>query len=130
MNEAKLVLGKIDITPLLEAKKSLDFAISNAKSDLEKAGAIQAFEYTYELCWKTMKRILTNQNIETSIPKDVFRTAAQFNLIEDAEVWFDFIKKRNETTHTYNKKTAEEIFSFLPAFQKEVGKFIAKIQTL
>ena len=127
---SNLILGEIDITPLLEAKKTLDFGIANAKSDLEKAGAIQAFEYTYELCWKTMKRILANQNIETSIPKDIFRTSAQFNLIEDAEIWFDFIKKRNETTHTYNKKTAEEIFEFLPDFQKEVGEFISKIQTL
>lgn len=130
MDEPNLVLGKIDITPLLEAKKTLDFGIANAKSDLEKAGAIKAFEYTYELCWKTMKRILTNQNIETSIPKDIFRTAAQFNIIEDAEIWFGFIKKRNETTHTYNKKTAEDIFGFLPDFQKEAGKFITKIQTL
>ena len=127
---SNLILGEIDITPLLEAKKTLDFGIANAKSDLEKAGAIQAFEYTYELCWKTMKRILANQNIETSIPKDIFRTAAQFNLIEDAEIWFDFIKKRNETSHTYNKTTAEEIFEFLPGFQKEVEKFIAKIQSL
>ena len=125
-----IILGCIDITPLLEAKKTLDFGIANAKSDLEKAGAIQAFEYTYELCWKTMKRILSNQNIETSIPKDIFRTAAQFNLIEDAEAWFTFIKKRNETVHTYNKETAEEIFMFLPSFQKEVEKFIKKIQTL
>ena len=83
---SNLILGEIDITPLLEAKKTLDFGIANAKSDLEKAGAIQAFEYTYELCWKTMKRILANQNIETSIPKDIFRTSAQFNLIEDAEI--------------------------------------------
>ena len=98
---SNLILGEIDITPLLEAKKTLDFGIANAKSDLEKAGAIQAFEYTYELCWKTMKRILANQNIETSIPKDIFRTSAQFNLIEDAEIWFNIIKKRNETTHTY-----------------------------
>ncbi len=127
---SNLILGEIDITPLLEAKKTLDFGIANAKSDLEKAGAIQAFEYTYELCWKTMKRIFANQNIETSITKDIFRTAAQFNLIEDAEIWFEFIKKRNETTHTYNKKTAEEIFSFLPTFQKEVEKFINKILTL
>jgi len=127
---SNLVLGEIDITPLLDAKKSLDFGITNAKSDLEKAGAIQAFEYTYELCWKTMKRIFKHQNIETSIPKDIFRTAAQFNLIEDAEIWFDFINKRNETTHTYNKETAEEIFSFLPKFQKEAGKFIKKIQSL
>ena len=127
---SNLILGEIDITSLLEAKKTLDFGIANAKSDLEKAGAIQAFEYTYELCWKTMKRILTNQNIETSIPKDIFRTAAQLNLIEDAEIWFKFIKKRNETVHTYNKATAEEIFRFLPAFQKEVERFIQKIQVL
>lgn len=127
---SNIILGEIDISPLLEAKKTLDFGIANAQSDLEKAGAIQAFEYTYELCWKTMKRILANQNIETSIPKDIFRTAAQFNLIKDAEIWFKFIKKRNETVHTYNKGTAKEIFEFLPIFQNEVEEFIKKIQTL
>ena len=109
---SNLILGEIDITPLLEAKKTLDFGIANAKSDLEKAGAIQAFEYTYELCWKTMKRILTNQNIETSIPKDIFRTSAQFNLIEDAEIWFDFIKKEMKLLIHITKKRQKKFLTF------------------
>jgi nucleotidyltransferase substrate binding protein (TIGR01987 family) len=30
-------------------------------------------------------------------------------LIQDADSWMDMIKSRNDTTHTYNEETAEEI---------------------
>ena len=36
-------------------------ALQVAKSDLEKAGTIQYFEFTYELAWKTLKRILNGR---------------------------------------------------------------------
>lgn len=44
-----------------------------ARSELEKAGAIQAFEICYELSWKTMKRILAYRGLEANSPREVFR---------------------------------------------------------
>lgn len=79
-------------------------------SELEKQGMIQAFEYTYELAWNTMKDYFEDQG-ETNIfgSRDAFRLAFKRGLIENGEAWMAMITSRSLTTHTYNEETAEEI---------------------
>jgi nucleotidyltransferase substrate binding protein (TIGR01987 family) len=79
-------------------------------NELEKQGLIQAFEYTYELAWNTIKDYFEDQG-ETNIngSRDAFRLAFRRGLIQDGETWMDMIKSRALTTHTYNEKVAEEI---------------------
>ncbi len=126
----KLILGNIDIRPLLKASQFLQHGIDEAKTALEKAGAIQAFEFCYELAWKTMKRILAYRGVEEASPREVFRAAGREKLIDNVELWFEFVKKRNLTVHAYNLEVANEIFIFLPAFMTELDQFIKKIQLL
>ncbi len=47
--EIKIFDGKITITPLIKAQKKLNEALTLAHTQLEKDGAIQRFEFTYEL---------------------------------------------------------------------------------
>lgn len=79
-------------------------------NELEKQGLIQAFEYTYELAWNTLKDYLEAQG-ETDIhgSRDAFRLAFRRGLIEDGETWMDMLKSRTLTTHTYNEEIAEQI---------------------
>lgn len=79
-------------------------------SDLEKQGMIQAFEYTHELAWTTLKDFLEHKG-QTDIygSKDATRKAFQLGIVEDGEGWMDMIQSRNKTSHTYNRETAEEI---------------------
>lgn len=45
-------------------------------NDMEEQGLIQAFEYTYELAWNTIKDYLTYQGITEVIgSRDAFRNA-------------------------------------------------------
>ena len=127
---SNLILGDIDITPLIKAKSKLDEALSKAIDWLDKTGAIQCFEYSYELSWKFMKKILYKKGLDYRNPKDVFRASAQNSLIEDPEIWFHFIDLRNETSHTYDDKRADEVFKELPRFQNELSKFLNTIQKL
>ncbi|MGE3758043.1 MAG: nucleotidyltransferase substrate binding protein [Pseudobdellovibrionaceae bacterium] len=53
-----IIKDDLDISPLLTAYQKFHEALSIAKSDLEKAGTIQYFEFTYELAWKLMRKIL------------------------------------------------------------------------
>ncbi len=83
---------------------------SRELSNLEKQGMIQAFEFTHELAWTTLKDFLEfkgQRDIYGS--KDASRKAFQLNIVEDGECWMDMIQSRNKTSHTYNKETAEEI---------------------
>lgn len=94
-------------------------------SDLEKEGIIQRFEYTHELAWNTLKDLLKYEGASDSIlgSRDATRSAFAAGLIEDGDSWMEMITARNQTSHTYNEKTANEIFEkiitkFLPNFQK------------
>jgi len=79
-------------------------------SELEQQGLIKAFEYTFELAWKTLRDYLEYQG-ETELygSRDCIRKAFQVGLISDGQVWMDMIASRNKTSHTYNQETADQI---------------------
>jgi nucleotidyltransferase substrate binding protein (TIGR01987 family) len=79
-------------------------------NELEKQGLIQAFEYTYELAWNTIKDYFENQG-ETEIhgSRDAFRLAFKRGLVENGQAWMDMIKSRTLTMHTYNQEVADTI---------------------
>jgi replication initiation and membrane attachment protein DnaB len=62
--------GIMDIPDLSKLKKAIsifeDFR-QEMKTDRDKAGAIQAFEFCYELSWKSMKRALKNSGIDARV---------------------------------------------------------------
>ena len=125
-----IIEGDIDISPLISAYEQFHEALQIAKSDLEKAGTIQYFEFTYELAWKTLKRILVDRGKSVNSPKPVFREASLEKLIDDPEVWFEFIEDRNLTVHTYNKLVANNIFKDLHLFDNEMQKLMQRLYLL
>ena len=122
-----MIINDIDISSLLKALKKFESFRLNINTDQEKAGAIQAFEYCYELLWKNMKRFLGQNGIIVNSPKETFRAAALEGLIDDPEIWFDFIKKRNITVHTYQETEADDVIKILPIFSNEAKKFLKRI---
>ncbi len=86
------------------------FIQKGALNELEQQGLIQAFEYTYELAWNTMKDYLEAQG-ETNLlgSRDVIRLAFKRGLIEEGETWMDMLKSRTLTSHTYDEALAEII---------------------
>jgi nucleotidyltransferase substrate binding protein (TIGR01987 family) len=92
-------------------------------SDLERQGLIQAFEFTHELAWKTLKDFLQARGVSGLYgSKDTTREAFSQGLIADGELWMEMIRHRNLSTHTYDEATVNEIVSaasvrYLPAFQ-------------
>jgi len=116
----------LDLSSLKQALTSLETARSVVDSaqkndafstdmiETMKAGVIQNFEFTYELCWKFMQRwIRVNKTPEAADPrtrKDLFRLAARYGLIEDPLKWFEYGEARNITAHTYNRAKADIVF--------------------
>ena len=84
-------------------------AKQRALSDLEQQGLIKAFEFAHELAWNTLNDFLESRGTAKIYgSKDATREALAKGLIEEGGVWMDMIKSRNETSHTYNKDTADE----------------------
>ncbi len=95
---------------LLQMKSAIDLSKERPLTELEVQGLIQSFEYTHELAWKTLRDFLKDRgNKDIYGSKDATREAFRYELIENGEVWMDMIKSRNQTSHTYNQKTAELI---------------------
>ena len=98
------------------------------RDDIHRDGAIQRFEYTFELAWKVLQKVLQHRGVIANSPREVFRQAAKENLITDPLVWFDFLEKRNLSTHTYKEECALQIQSCFGAFEGEVKKLITLLQ--
>jgi len=100
-------------------------------SDLERQGLIQAFEFTHELAWNTLKDFLTSQGVSEKLygSRDATRAAFAAELIENGEVWMEMIKHRNESSHTYNDDVAGKIMGavlshYVPAFEAFHRRFL------
>jgi hypothetical protein len=50
-------------------------------SDLEKAGCIQFYEFTFELAWKTLHDYLKSQNVDVKFPRDTTRNLLDMPLL-------------------------------------------------
>jgi len=122
--------GKLDIEPLITARDFLQKALQEAKTELEIAGTIQAFEVCYELAYKTCRKILSLRGTHVYTSKEVFRIAGLEGLIPDAEPWFDYVEKRNITVHEYYEKIMEEVYPILPQFLKNLDILIKSLKKL
>ncbi len=98
-------------------------------SDLEQQGLIQAFEFTHELAWNTLKDFLESRGTGPLYgSKDATREGFAKGLIVDGDEWMAMIQARNRSSHTYNEKTAQEIAaailgSFVPRFEEFRRRF-------
>ena len=93
-------------------------ALEVAVSDFDKTallsvrdGAIQRFEFTAELAWKTVREYLIDEGIaEINTPKSVMKAAFAANLVDDEDGWIGILNDRNTTSHIYDEEEADKIF--------------------
>ncbi len=123
-----MIIDGIQIDPLLKAFSKFEKFRQHLNSEQEKAGAIQAFEYTFELAWKTMKRLMEARGKVANSPRETFRISALEGFIVDPEIWFDFIKKRNLTVHTYSEAEMNDVLEIFEKFSLEMNTFLKNIQ--
>lgn len=123
-----IIFDDINISSLLKAQKKFELFRQQLNTEQEKAGAIQAFEFCFELSWRTLKRVLSKKGLDVASPRDTFRTAAQNHLLDNLEKWFDFQLKRNLTLHTYNDAVMDEVVKVLPSFSIEMQRLVTTLQ--
>ena len=129
MNEY-IILENLNIAPLLQAAATFSEALDEVDSTLTRDGAIQRFEYTFELSWKTLKKVLKYRGLETNSPREVIRVSAAEGLIDEPTAWLTFLDHRNNTCHTYNSDLADKIYSDMPYFKAELDKLLSVLKAL
>lgn len=80
-------------------------------NDRDKAGIIQAFEYSFETCWKYIQKAAESHSKLVGSPKQAFKAAFELGWIKESEQsdWLQMQGDRNLTSHTYRKDIAEEV---------------------
>lgn len=96
---------------LEKALKRLDEALQEKEiNSLYVDGTIQRFEFSVELYWKTLKRLLAEEGIEAKTPRETLKQAFTIDWIQDEEVWLQMLRDRNETSHVYDEEKAKRIY--------------------
>jgi nucleotidyltransferase substrate binding protein (TIGR01987 family) len=109
-------MAKNDYSSLSKAISSLEDILQQPMDPYRRDGAIQRFEYTFELTWKSLQRSLKTQGLETGSPKQVFRAAHKAAMIDRVDDWFEFLEMKNLIAHTYNESLADRVFDAAKRF--------------
>ena len=115
----KAVVARSDDVEFMNA---LDEVARNAI----KAGVIQHFEFTYELCWKFIKRWLET-NVSPAVAdgvtrRELFRLAAENHLLDDVEQWMRYHEARSLTSHVYQPEIAEKVYNTAHEFAPDAAR--------
>lgn len=112
-----------------QALKRLDEVLKEPKNAIIRDSAIQRFEFSLDLAWKSVKAFLEEKKgITCSSPKDCFREAYRQGLIEYDDAWIRYVDMRNETVHTYKEEIADKIYSELPAVLKHLDGLLKALK--
>ncbi len=133
-------LRMLDLRNLKQALEALGIAFKIYDQNLlpehmpEKVvlrdGVIQRFEFTFELAWKTLKRYLQEyglENVDSLNNRDLFRVGFEQGLLDDPEVWFHYLKMRNQSSHLYDEGKAALVFASARRFQQDAQALIKKL---
>ena len=74
--------------------------------ELIRMAVIKAYEFTFELSWKTLKDFLAYNGIDAKLPREVLKQAFATGLVIDGQLWIDMLEERNLMAHTYDDARA------------------------
>lgn len=103
-------------------------------NNLYQIALIGAFQFTFELCWKTMKDYLVYNGVQVSLPRDVIKQAFHHGLIQNGQIWIDMLEDRNLMAHVYQEQAALEAGKsiregYVPAIEQIYNDLLKKQKT-
>ncbi|HEY4187242.1 MAG TPA: HI0074 family nucleotidyltransferase substrate-binding subunit [Polyangia bacterium] len=88
----------------------LAFLAEPVASERDRAGVIQAFEFTFEATWKLIKFVAEREGLPAESPRRALIAGYKLGLLQDETLWLDMLRDRNLTSHVYHHQIAERIF--------------------
>ncbi len=100
-------------------------------SEMHMAAVIQAFEFTFEQCWKSIQKQAGQEGLSIASPKKALEWAMTTGWLSqsDESEWLKMLDDRNLTSHTYKQAIAREVServrnSYMGQFEKILQKMI------
>lgn len=109
----------LDFSALKKALGSLHKALERSRNEPDdeevRDAVIQRFEYSYELCWKMLKRRLEQEvanpsGVDALSFKELIREGAERGYVASPKHWFTYRELRNITSHTYDEDKARSVY--------------------
>jgi nucleotidyltransferase substrate binding protein (TIGR01987 family) len=91
-------------------------------------GTIQRFEFTIELFWKVLKRLLAAEGVETTTPREALQRAFQAGWLEDETAWLEMLRNRNRTSQLYDDAQARGVYEAIKRDFGQIEKAYAVVQ--
>lgn len=95
--------------------------VAEGNGDIVLDVAAKRFEFTYEMAWKALKRVLDYLGLDVRAPRLVFKEAYAQGLLAEEQVWLDMIEMRNLSSHVYDEheisRILEQLDRYLSAFE-------------
>lgn len=127
----------LDFQSLQKAIAQLEAGLQESQgspeSELLRDGVIQRFEYTYELCWKMLRRYLevtlpNPEEVDGMSFQTLIRTGSEQGLLLNGwDRWVNYRKARGTTSHVYDGEKAREVFGVVPEFLLEAKYLLGKL---
>lgn len=120
--------------PALEAASGEGNAewLTSAQRETLRAGVVQTFKFTYELCWKFMARWLASNVSAEAVRgisrRELFRMAAEHRLIQNVPQWMQYHEARNLSVHTYNENIADRIVEVARIFVRDAETLLRELE--
>jgi len=115
-------MNKMESKPVEEIDEYEEHVIQAALS--------QHFKFSYELCWKFMKRFIEREGVNVGLSKrNIFRESLAMELIKDFDEWVKYTEARNETSHTYDEAVADEVAEVAKVFFPEFERFVKTLES-
>ena len=113
-------------------KQIVDFMENDNLRRSLRDSLIQRFEFTTDLFWKYIKKILELQLKEPSelnSPRSVIESACKSKILseQDAEKILEMIKCRNKTSHIYLEEISDTIGAQIPGYFEVIKKYVEKL---
>lgn len=87
---------------------ALEIHQQDSNDELMRMAVIKAYEFTFELSWKTLKDFLAYNGIDAKLPREVLKQAYATGLVSDGQLWIDMLEERNLMAHTYDDTRARK----------------------
>lgn len=97
---------------------------------IQAAGLIKSFEFTFELGWKTLKDFLSEKSQRIPYPRDIIKQSFEDGLVEDEHTWIRMLEKRNELFYAYDEIQSQKAVKvigedYFPAIENVYKKLLA-----
>jgi len=113
---------------LCEVVGDKEFFESKDMADVYTDVVIKRFEFTFEMSWKAIKRVLAMLGLEElRNPRQCFKAAFSQGFITDEVVWLDMIEMRNLSSHTYDSDEISQIVLKIDDYAKAYTELLESL---